>query len=303
MIATSASAAAVVAAANFVSRKEREAADRLRATIGQVRQFFKHVSTTDVAGRRRIPGIGTRRAEIIIPGAAVFLRIMERLAMRSMYYSVAGVRDGIIADLAARGVGRELSRLSREQRRTVEEMARRYRAPAPHVRKVAELAAILFDALRPIHEMPAYFGKLLEAAAYLHDIGHFVSDTGHHKHSQYIVRNSDMAGFTDREKRFIAALCRYHRKSLPSPRHSEFTEFEETEQHTLALLVPLLRLADSLDRGHNQDVEAVECSVKNGAVEIALRSNRDTDLEQWAAERAGDVFREIYGRPVVFRRA
>ena len=42
-----------------------------------------------------------------------------------MHYSAAGVRDGIIADLTARGVGRELSML-REQRRVVEQMARRY---------------------------------------------------------------------------------------------------------------------------------------------------------------------------------
>jgi len=57
--------------------------------------------------------------------------------------------------------------------------------------------------------------QLLEAAAYLVDVGHYVSDSGHHKHSYYVIANSDIAGFTARERLLIASLCRYHRKSLP----------------------------------------------------------------------------------------
>ena len=63
------------------------------------------------------------------------------------------------------------------------------------------------------------FGRLLEAAAYLHDIGHYVSDTRHHKHSYYLVANSDLPGFTLNERELIANLCRYHRKALPTPEH------------------------------------------------------------------------------------
>ena len=80
--------------------------------------------------------------------------------------------------------------------------------------------SLLFTALQPLHGLPPGCGKLLEAAAYLHDVGHFVSAVSHHKHSYYVVSNSDMAGFTDRERILIAALCRYHRKSLPNPVHS-----------------------------------------------------------------------------------
>jgi exopolyphosphatase/guanosine-5'-triphosphate,3'-diphosphate pyrophosphatase len=301
-IATSATAAAVVCAVNRVGRSRRDEADRLKATAPQMRTFFRQLCALDLAGRRKMQGIGPRRAELIVAGAAVFLRTLELFQQPVLHYSAAGVRDGIIADLAARGVGRELSMLNREQRRVVEQMARRYGVELAHVRKVAELAHRLFDALQSLHRLPPALGKLLEAAAYLHDIGHYVSDTGHHKHSSYLVAHSDMPGFTDRERQMIALLCRYHRKAMPGPRHSPLQTFDSDSRRAITLLTPLLRIADSLDRSHEQRVAGVQVQLRNGAVNIALESGANLDLELWAAERIAGSFRETYQMPVTLTR-
>src|SRR5690348_753333 len=195
-VATSATAAAIVSAVNRIPRAKRDEADRLRAPTNQIRQLYSRLVETDVSGRRKITGIGPRRAEIVTAGAAVFVRALELFGQPSFYYCSAGVRDGLIADLAARGVGRELSQLSREQRSMVEGMTKRYGVALKHARHVACMGQRLFEVLRPLHQLPPAAGKLLEAAAYLHDIGHFVSDLGHHKHSAYLVANSEMPGFT-----------------------------------------------------------------------------------------------------------
>jgi exopolyphosphatase/guanosine-5'-triphosphate,3'-diphosphate pyrophosphatase len=229
--------------------------------------------------------------------------VVQGFQLPSLYYSAAGLRDGIIADLAARGVGREFSRLSREQRGVVEDMARRYAVPVKHVRKVAGLAATLFDSLQPLHNLPVQHGKLLEAAAYLHDTGHYVSDTSHHKHSHYLVTNSDMPAFTDRERQMIAALCRFHRKAMPALGHEAFQSLSTTERKIVILLVPLLRLADSLDRSHEQRVDALECRIEDGNVILRLRSAADTDLEIWAGERAAEIFRQVYSHPLSLEKA
>ena len=219
---TSATASALVCAVNRIPRTKREQADRMRASAPEVRRLYKKLSTLDLAGRRKITGIGPKRAEIIVPGIAVVLRVLEDLQMPCLYYSAAGVRDGIIADLHARRVGRELAQLSRDQRKEVEQTSRRYGVALSHARKVAGLAHVLFTDLQPLHQLPPHFGKLLEAAAYLHDAGHYVADANHHKHSYYLVCNSDMPGFTNRERELIANLCRYHRKSMPVPAHSNW---------------------------------------------------------------------------------
>ncbi len=126
VIATSATAAAVVCAVNRVARSKRDQADRLRASTAQIRQLYRKLSESDLAGRRKIAGIGPRRAEIIVAGAGTLLRILERFHASSLYYCSAGVRDGILADMAARNVGVELARLGREQRKEVERVASRF---------------------------------------------------------------------------------------------------------------------------------------------------------------------------------
>ena len=192
-IGTAASASAVVCAANRIPRADRELADKKKVSVAQLRRLYRILSKLDVASRRRIEGLGYRRAEIIMPGIAVLLRTLETFGLSGLSYSDAGVRDGVIGDLAERGVGRERARLSRENRALVEQFARRFGVELRHARKVAHFARELFETLRPVHGLGLETGRLLEAAAYLRDVGHMISDSSHHKHSQYIVQNSDLA--------------------------------------------------------------------------------------------------------------
>jgi len=302
VIATSATASAVVCAVNRIPRTKRDQADRMRASTHEVRRLYKKLSVLDLADRRKATGIGPRRAEIIVPGVSVLLRVLEDFRLPGLYYSAAGVRDGIIADLYARGVGRELAQLSRDQRKEVEQMSRRYGVALAHARQVAVLAHTLFTDLQPLHQLPPHFGKLLEAAAYLHDAGHFVADSNHHKHTYYLVNNSDMPGFTNRERELIANLCRYHRKNMPTPVHANWQALNADDRRVVLLLIPLLRLADNLDVSHEERIQSLSCHIRDGQVVLQLASTADTSLEQWAAERAGDAFRQVYNRPVVTER-
>ncbi len=299
VIATSATASAVVSAVNQIPRAKRDAADQMRASTPQIRALYNDLCSRSLEQRRKITGIGPRRAEIIIPGTALLLRVLQDLSLPSLYYSGAGVRDGIIADLATGASGRAATQMNRDQREMVEGMVTRYAVSMKHVRKVAKMAGELFVALEPLHKLAPHFGRLLEAASHLHDIGHYISDTRHHKHSFYIVQNSDMPGFTERERMIIANLCRYHRKAPPSSEHPNWMPLDAEARRAVMLLSPLLRIADNLDRSRGQRVKSLECTIRPVEVVIKLRSDRDVDLEAWAAERAGDFFKQVYNRPII----
>jgi exopolyphosphatase/guanosine-5'-triphosphate,3'-diphosphate pyrophosphatase len=305
-IGTSSTAAAMVCAVNRIPRARRDEADRRRATVPQVRKLLEKLSEKDRFKRAKVTGMGPRRAEIIVPGVSVLLYLMEQLKLPSMYYSTAGVRDGIIADLAARRVGSELALLNREQRAIVEEMARKYATPyvgtIKHARQVAGFGRALFEGLEQLHRLPPYWGKLLEAAAYLYETGLFISETGHHKHSAYLVEHSDLPGFTDREKTLVALLCRFHRKSMPAARHNEYQALAPEDRKALLMMIPLLRLADALDRGKEQRVENVRCQVENGRILLQIQGSGKLDLEQWAGEQLGDIFAQVYARPLAVER-
>ena len=276
VIATSATAAAVVCAVNRVSRSRRDQADRLRASTAQIRKLFQQLATLDLAGRRKIAGIGPRRAEIIVAGAGALLRILERFHAACRVLFGAGVRDGIIADMASKGVGGELARLSREQRREVERVATRFGAdPGARPPRRRILAVACSRASSRCINLPLSYGRLLEAACYFCETGHYINDSAHHKHAYYIVSNVDLSGFTNREREFIANLCRYHRKAMPSPSHPEYQTLAANGEAS----------DDAADSGaaagrqsgsRPEEVELVSCEIQNcaraGEVEIAART-------------------------------
>ena len=294
-IGTAASASAVVCAANSIPRMRRELADRRKVTVAQLRRLYRDLSRMNLAARRKVVGLGYRRAEIILPGVAVLLRTLEAFSLNSLSYCAAGVREGIVRDLADRGVGREQAHLNREQREMVEQFARRFGVDLRHARKVAHFALELFHALERLHRLPFGEGRLIEAAAYLRDVGHAISYASHHKHSQYVVANADLGGFTDVERLRVAMLCRYHRKSMPAARHADFMALAPDDRRYITLLAPVLRIADALDRSREQRVERIECTLGPAGVTLRLEASQDIGLEKWAVAGAGAVFKEVYG--------
>ena len=143
MVATSATAAAAVCAANSVRRSRRDMADRFLASAAQIQRLYVEVSRRNLAERQEITGIGPKRAEIVVAGVAVLHEVMRSFGLPRLYYSTAGVRDGIIADLASR----RLNQLDADQRRLVRSIGRRFGVDPSHARKVAQLAGMLFESL------------------------------------------------------------------------------------------------------------------------------------------------------------
>jgi exopolyphosphatase/guanosine-5'-triphosphate,3'-diphosphate pyrophosphatase len=300
-IATSASAAAIVCAVNGIPRNERAQANQKMATRDQVRRLYRDLIEAPVEKRRKMIGIGPRRAEIIIGGVAVFLRTMERFDLPALYYSNAGVREGVIADLNTRGAISRSGTLTAEQRRVVETFSNRYGISLAHAKITASFAVELFERLKSLHRLDSSYVRLLEAACHLLDVGHFVSDTSHHKHSHYLVRHADLPGFTEDEKELIALLCRFHRKSLPAARHSEVAALSVPHRRALELLVPFVRIADALDRSRDQHVRLARCEVRGDDVVLTLEAEagKNYALEEWAVERSGAAFKSIYAKNLV----
>ncbi len=205
------------------------------------------------------------------------------------------------------------NRLQRAERRALQREDEKYleaplnlgpdpRSISAHVRHVARFCEVLFDEMRPLHKLAPQWGKLLEAAAILYDTGHYVSDTGHHKHSEYLVLHSELPGFTEREKKLTAMLCRFHRKSMPSVRHMAFQALPPDDRRGLMLMIPLLRLASALDISKEQRVEWIGCEARSGGVSLSV-SGSVIDLELWAAGRAAEVFSQVYQAPLAIGRA
>ncbi len=90
---------------------------------------------------------------------------------------------------------------------------------------------------------------------------------------------------------------------MPQPRHSHFEALDPDSKRTVLHLTPLLRIADALDRGHEQKVSDVANVTRDGNVSLSVQADQDADLEIWAANEAAKTFRDVYAKPISLQRA
>jgi len=144
--------------------------------------------------------------------------------------------------------------------------------------------------------------EYLEAGALLHEIGLFVSHAQHHRHSYYLIRNSELLGFTENEKEIIANIARYHRKSHPKIKHEGFRRLTPDDQAVVAKLAAILRIADGLDRTHTSAIGDLRCRISGRKVNVILRPSNGSpvELELWGADRKKKLFEETLRARVRF---
>jgi exopolyphosphatase/guanosine-5'-triphosphate,3'-diphosphate pyrophosphatase len=179
-------------------------------------------------------------------------------------------------------------------------MGRRFFFDEKHAKQVARLALHLFDDLAALHHLPLATRPYLEVAALLHDIGHAVSPERHHKHTYYLIHNADIPGLADRERELVARVARYHRRSPPELSHSGMEGLTPSEARTVRKLATLLRVADSLDRSHNQPIKGLKATNGREAVTLHLQTKQPVDLELWNADRELASFRRVFGKKLAF---
>lgn len=249
--------------------------------------------------RERVEGLGLRedRADVIFPAAMIYAKLARFAKADEILVPFVGVKEGVLLDLVdGLAEGRDLQ--DREERQVEQAslaLGRKYHFDEAHGRHVARLALSLFDQLAMVHKLGAKDRKALHAAALLHDIGSYISYSGHHKHSQYLISHSNLAGFGQREMEVMANVARYHRRSAPKPEHEAYTVLDPREKAAVLKLTSLLRLADAMDRERRQKVYSVKAEVKDGLLKLRLEGQGDLLLEGWSLKKKADLLLKAFG--------
>jgi exopolyphosphatase / guanosine-5'-triphosphate,3'-diphosphate pyrophosphatase len=266
---------------------------------GVIRRLVK---ASTVKERARTPGLDPRRADIILAGALILEQFVHAIDAEALTFSDYALREGVLLDTWRREHGGSLHHLSDLRRSSVVRLAEQMDEDPDHSAHVARLALDLFDATADRHGLGDDSREVLQAAALLANVGLFVSHSSHHKHSYYVIRNSEqLTGFTDREIELIAQVARYHRKSAPRKKHVEFQALAKDDQRRVRVLAGILRVAVGLDRNHGGRVAAVAAEVGESGdlvVEVAPADDRDVSLELWAANGRSELLAEALGVPV-----
>ncbi len=268
-------------------------------------------SVADLYGRMAKAGFDERRkmlgpreanrVDIILGGLAIAHAFLKVSGVPELRFSGRGLRDGLLVEEALRSGYRpqELGDARSLRRNKLLQLGQLYQFDRAHAEHVADLAVRLFDDLAALHQLTSEDRDILEAAALLHDIGHHISYSKHHKHTYYLIKNSDLAGFDEVEVEMIANVARYHRKAHPSEKHAPFREFGKEHRRRVQMLAGILRMADACDRRRGQVVRQVAARLSGGCVELELQVEGEADVERWLLEERGtQLFEQVFGKTV-----
>jgi exopolyphosphatase/guanosine-5'-triphosphate,3'-diphosphate pyrophosphatase len=270
--------------------------------FSRLTRFNERMAALSQSERRAVPGISAQRSEIIIAGGHILEGAMRALGLNHLRTCDWALREGVILDCL-----RELEAESRPplpddadpRLRGVHAVGRRFGYEEAHARQVARFAETIFDEVAAPASLTRHHRTLLSAAALLHDVGYHIAHESHHKHTFYLIRNSELTGFSEAEREVIANVARYHRGSTPKERHADYATLNQADRETVRRLAAILRVADALDRSHDSRVRDLRCEGENGTLSLRLASAADCSREAAAAEAKSDLLAEVFNFEVV----
>ena len=254
----------------------------------EFQDLYKAVLPLGAAERKKMSGLDEKRVDLIVPGLILIDMIFRLFNLKEIVISDSALREGMVLHYLKhritagpkRGIEDELD----IRKESVYELAFRCGWRRDHAEHVARLSLQLFDNLASLHHLEEPYRELLEYASLLHNIGAFISISSHHKHSQYIIQNGELRGFSPSEIETIGHVARYHRKSPPSERHTAYSMLLPDRKRAVDVLSGILRLANGLERGHRQNIQKISVEVKGKVVRLHLKTRFEPDLEIWAAD-------------------
>jgi exopolyphosphatase / guanosine-5'-triphosphate,3'-diphosphate pyrophosphatase len=249
------------------------------------------------AGRGDMPGIKPDRGDVILGGALVLAAALDSGGFDVIEVTEAGLREGVFFE---RLLG-EPELFEDVRRDSVLNLGHRFTAEPGHVDRVAELSLAMFDGLAEagLHELGAAERELLWAACVLHDIGTAIDYDDHHRHSQYLILNAGLPGFTPRELVMVGLIARYHRKGDPDTSGLGPLE-QDGDAERLQLLCAIIRLAEQFERSRDGAIRQVRVAGHDGTVALDAEVDpaRDPSVPIWAARREAGLLADALGREV-----
>ncbi|MBD2384720.1 Ppx/GppA phosphatase family protein [Cylindrospermum sp. FACHB-282] len=276
--------------------------------LQDLRELVNRLRRLSNVERAVIPGMPDKRSEVILAGAVILQEAMTLLGAESLTVCERSLREGVIVDwMLAHGLIEDRLRYQGSVRqRSVLKTAKKYQTNLEYGDRVAVFALSLFDqTYGTFHNCHEGDRQLLWAAAILHNCGHYISHSAHHKHSYYLIRNGELLGYTETEIEIIANLARYHRKSPPKKKHENYRNLLTKEHRQMvSQLSAILRLAVALDRRQIGAIARIQSNYHPDRQEFKLlifpsQLGDDCALELWSLDYKKGVFEEEFGVKLV----
>jgi len=244
--------------------------------------------------------VPVNEAESLSPALLAYAELIRLNQVERLLVPRVSMRDGLILQMAKSIQSGSTVFFPEQTIAAAVNLARKYQADEKHGVHTAALARAIFDATKPQHRMGERELLLLEVASIVHDIGNFVAARGHHRHTYYLLLNSELFGLSGIDLEIVANVARYHRRGGPQSDHPAYASLPRPARLAVNRLSAILRVADALDKGHNQRLQSSRIAVEGDELRIEVEGGEDLALERMALDQKGGLFEEVFGlRPVL----
>lgn len=245
--------------------------------------------------------IKLERAQIIKPSLMLMHYFMEKTTGKQLVIPNVSLTDGLVQSIYEERTQLFMDDDSKKDILTnARRMALRFEYDQVHTEYVEIMALQLFDKLKKVHGLTNE-RVLLRVAAILHDIGKFIALDNHGHHSYELIQSLELFGLSSLEVSMIANVAKYHSSNAPKDEDVGYSRLPRKQKVISAKLIAILRLADALDRGHQQKITVKSIKIHENILIINARSSVDTTLEQWSFDIKSVFFEEVFGIKPVLR--
>ncbi|MEE2640871.1 MAG: exopolyphosphatase [Planctomycetota bacterium] len=268
--------------------------------IGEFEEFANSIVAKSPDELVNQYSVSLPEAESLGPSLLAYAQLVKALRLDSFHVSNTNLRDGLVREMILPEVwGKEF----REQViRYSLNLGRMYKFDEVYSTHVADLSHALFRELHSEHGLDRKHELILYLAALLHEIGQFVNQRGYHKHTLYLIRNSDFFGLGQKDILLVSLVARYHRRAHPQPSHDGYTSLDRVDRITVSKLAALLRIAISLNVTRQQKVSEMQAEIGSEWIQLRIPST-ELSLEKLAIQSAGTLFNETFGKRITITEA
>ena len=263
-----------------------------KITNNDIFSIYNDIKVKNSTQRKKIKGLSSDRADIIVGAAAAISALVETYPINNVIISRNGIREGVLYSYIC------------ENKKPLDDILNfslstilvNHNSNIPHAKHVYHLTTSLVKDLKSIINCNKNLDNVIKTAALLHDIGTNITRYFHHKHSLYMILNSQINGLTHKELVMSACIAASHRDDNLINYNDYNLVINKDDVDIIKKLGVLLKISESLDKSMTCAVKNISCNIDENTVIIKTISESVPKLEIKEASTISQDFKKVFDK-------
>ena len=257
---------------------------------------IKSISKSSIDQIAKKHSLSYESAESLLPTLLIYLELAKALKLNLFYVQDGSLRSGIMEEVISSKSW--TNEFKKQVYNSAIVLSKKYNVSSRYVSTVCKYSYELLNFLSKHYDFFEEDEIILNEASILHEIGHFVSPTNHHKHTMYLIDNSDLFGISPKNKTLISMVARYHRGALPKNTHQNYMLLNRTDKIRVTKLAAILRITRTMSMS-TQTYQKHHYQIKDDVLEISFEKTQNSQNINAMLKNSANLFSNIYGLKVV----